>query len=66
MKYVVTSSKIRTVINFYAKPLKRFPEKYFRGYCRYGFRWSNYILSKFSKIIETRTLTSVSYSKLSS
>ena len=27
MKSVVTSSKIRTAINFYTKALKRFPEK---------------------------------------
>ena len=38
---------IRSVISFYAKALKRFPKKYFRGYCEFGFHWSNYILSKF-------------------
>ena len=46
MKHVA-SSEIPTVVNFYAKALKRFPEKYFRGYCGFGFHWSNYILSKF-------------------
>ena len=47
MKSVVASSKIRTVINFYAKTIKRFPEKYCHGYCGFGFHCSNYILSKF-------------------
>ena len=47
MKSVVTSSKIRTVINFYAKAIMRFSEKGFRGYCGFGFHSSNYILSKF-------------------
>ena len=35
MKSVATSSKIRTVINFYAKA-KCFPEKYFRRYLGIG------------------------------
>ena len=35
----MTPSKIHTVINFYAKTLKRFPEKYFRGYCGFGFHY---------------------------
>ena len=47
MKSVVTSPKIRTVINFYAKAIKRFSEKHFCGYCWFGFHWSNYILLKF-------------------
>ena len=47
MKPVVTSSKIRTVINFYAKAIKRFPKRNFHGYCRFGYHWPNYILSKF-------------------
>ena len=46
-KSVVTPSKIGTVINIYAKALRPFPEKYFRGYRGFGFYWSNYILSKF-------------------
>ena len=46
-KSVVTPSKIGTVINFYEKALKRFPEKHFHGYDGFGFHWSNYILSKF-------------------
>ena len=49
MKSVVTSSKMRTVINFYAKTIKGFPEKYFHGYWGFGFDWSYYILSKFWK-----------------
>ena len=46
-KSVVTPSKICTVINFYAKALKRFPEKRFRVYRGFSFHWSNYVLSKF-------------------
>ena len=34
---------------FYAKALKRFPEKRFRVYRGFSFHWSNYILSKFWK-----------------
>ena len=37
MKSVATSSKIRTVISFYAKALKCFPEKNLRGYCGLAF-----------------------------
>ena len=37
MKSVATSSKIRTVISFHAKALKRFPEKNLRGYCGLAF-----------------------------
>ena len=47
MKSVVTSSKIRTVINFYAKAIKRFPKRNFHVYWRFGYHWPNYILSKF-------------------
>ena len=39
-KSVVTPSKIRTVINFYAKSLKRFPEKLFGVYRGFSFYWS--------------------------
>ena len=46
-KSVVTLSKIRSAISFYAKALKRFPEKYFRGYREFSFHWLNYFLSKF-------------------
>ena len=46
-KSVVTPSKIRSVINFYEKALKRFPEKYFCGYRGFGFHRLNYFLSKF-------------------
>ena len=46
-KSVVTPSKIRSVINFYAKALKRFPEKHSRGYRGFGFHRLNYFLSKF-------------------
>ena len=46
-KSAVTPSKIRSVMNFNAKALKRFPEKYFRGYRGFGFHWLNYFLSKF-------------------
>ena len=45
-KSVVTLSKIRSVINFYAKALKRFPEKRFCVYRGFSFHWSDYILSK--------------------
>ena len=45
----VTPSKIHTVINFYTKAFKRFPEKRFRVYRRIGFLRSNYILLKFRK-----------------
>ena len=43
-KSVATPSHIRSVINFYTNALKRSPEKYFRGYCGFGFQWSNYTL----------------------
>ena len=46
-KSAVTPSKIYTVINYCAKALKHFHEKYFRGYCGFGFHCSNYTLSKF-------------------
>ena len=39
-KSVVTPSKIRTVINFYAKSLKRFPEKLFGVNRGFSFHWS--------------------------
>ena len=44
---VATPSKIYTVINFYAKAFKRFPEKLFRVYRGFGFHCSNYVPSKF-------------------
>ena len=37
LKSVVKPLKIRAVINFYAKTLKRFPEKYFCGFYGLGF-----------------------------
>ena len=40
-KFVVTPSKIGTVINFYANALKRFPEKRFCVYRGFSFHWSN-------------------------
>ena len=46
-KPVVTPSKIRTVINFYAKALKRFPEKGFHVHREFSFHWSNYIFWRF-------------------
>ena len=46
-KSVVSPSKILRVINFYAKTLKRFPEKYFRSYRGSDFHRSNCVLSKF-------------------
>ena len=43
---------IRSVINFYAKALKRFPEKYFRGY--YGFAFIGQIIfsRNFKKLLK--------------
>ena len=38
----VVTSKMRTVINFYAKALKHFPEKRFRVYRGFSFHWSNF------------------------
>ena len=42
---IVMPSKIRSIVNFYAKALQRFPEKYLWEYCGFGFHWSNFILS---------------------
>ena len=55
LKSVVTPSKMRTVINFYAKTFKGFPEKYFRGYCGFGFTGQiTFFRIEILKIIETR------------
>ena len=48
-KSVLTPSKIRTVISFYAKALKRFPGKLFRGFREFGFHWLSYFFSEFWK-----------------
>ena len=37
LKSFVTSPQIRTVIKFYAKTLKHFPEKYSRRFFEFGF-----------------------------
>ena len=54
-KSVVTPSKIRTVINFYAKSLKRFPEKLLAYIVDLAFIGQKHSL-KILKITETRTL----------
>ena len=41
------ATKNTQVINFYAKALACFPEKYFRGCRGFGFHRLNYFLSKF-------------------
>ena len=38
-KAVVTPSKIRTVFNFYTNAVKGFPDKLFRVYHGFSFRW---------------------------
>ena len=47
LKSILTPSKIRGVTSFYAKALKRFPEKYFSGFRGFGSHWLSYFLSKF-------------------
>ena len=46
-KSVLTSSKIRTAISFYAKALKRFPEKIFSGFRGFGFHWLSFSSQNF-------------------
>ena len=55
-KSVMTPSKIRTVINFYAKALKRFPGRCFRVSRGFSFHWSNYPVLKIILIGENSFL----------
>ena len=46
---VVTASKIRTVINFYVKALKRFPQNRFGVYRGFSCHWSIAFSQDFEK-----------------
>ena len=46
-KSVLTPSKIRTAISFYAKALKRFSEKFFSGFRGFRFHWLTFLSRNF-------------------